>query len=390
MPRIMETEFRSLADHDEPHSVSILMPTHRAGTEIRQDPIRFKNLIRKGVEQLSRNGLREADAREKLEPLWTLVDDQPFWRRQSDGLAVYVEDRAHIYRLPLVLDETVMVGRHFYLKPLFPLVHGDSRFYILALGQKSVRFFEASRFGIRSVELEEAPENLAAAIRLDGPEPHVEFHTGSQERGPGKGRPAMYHGHGDGLDDSDKKKWVAEYCHRVDAAVYKKIGDQRVPLVLAAAEPMLSIYRQVNRYPGLDDHLLHGNYEQKSPKELHDSALEVVSDDFGAEHRAALARYQRAAGTDRVATDIESILRAAGNRQIDTLFLADDADCWGRLGDGQASIEIHDKPCPGSEDLLNAAALLTERGGGQTFVSPRRDVPGERDAVAMLRFSAAG
>ncbi|MFO7897681.1 MAG: hypothetical protein R6V58_01320 [Planctomycetota bacterium] len=387
MPRIKETEFRSLATHQAPHSVSILMPTHRAGMAIRQDPIRFKNLLRDAEEQLERTGLRDADARAKLEPLAALIDDEGFWRRQSDGLAVYVDDREHIFRVPLALEETALVGRRFHLKPLLPLLQDDSRFYVLALGQNSVRFFEASRHGIRSVPLEDAPENLAAALRLDGPQEHVEFHTGTQSHGPAEGRPAVYHGQGAGVDEREKKKRLAEYCHQIDASVYRKIGDQRVPLVLAAAEPLLSIYRQANRYPALGDHVVRGNYEQTSPKDLHAAAVDVVRDEFGAERRAALGRYQRLAGTDRVSSDLEDILRAANNRQVETLFVSVDVTRWGGIDESQQTVDIHDEREPGDEDLLNVAALLTAHTGGAVFATARDEVPEDSDAVAVFRFS---
>jgi len=51
------------------------MPTHRAGTETRQDPIRLKNLLSRAREQLVDGGLRSTEADGILEPARLLLED---------------------------------------------------------------------------------------------------------------------------------------------------------------------------------------------------------------------------------------------------------------------------------------------------------------------------
>jgi len=46
--------------------VSLYMPTHRAGRETEQDPIRYKNLLREAEERLMANGLRSPEVQEML------------------------------------------------------------------------------------------------------------------------------------------------------------------------------------------------------------------------------------------------------------------------------------------------------------------------------------
>lgn len=55
--------------------VSIYLPTHRAGPDTQQDPIRFKNLLREAEERLSTFGLRSPEARGLLEPAQRLLTD---------------------------------------------------------------------------------------------------------------------------------------------------------------------------------------------------------------------------------------------------------------------------------------------------------------------------
>ena len=77
------------------------MPTHCAGPENQQDPIRLRNLLTQATERLARQDLRTPDIRSLLEPVERLLSDAYFWRHQSDGLAVFVDSQTfRYYHLP--------------------------------------------------------------------------------------------------------------------------------------------------------------------------------------------------------------------------------------------------------------------------------------------------
>ena len=71
---------------------SLFMPTHRAGRDTEQDPIRFKNLLRQAEERLLAKGMRQAQVQNLLKGPQRLLQDQAFWRRQSDGLAIFFSE----------------------------------------------------------------------------------------------------------------------------------------------------------------------------------------------------------------------------------------------------------------------------------------------------------
>src|SRR3546814_1187328 len=69
------------------------MPTHVAGRETVQDPVRLKNMLAEAERRLvDDGGMRRPDAAEILKPGHLLVDDPDFWRHQSTGLAVRSEE----------------------------------------------------------------------------------------------------------------------------------------------------------------------------------------------------------------------------------------------------------------------------------------------------------
>jgi hypothetical protein len=66
-------DLRTLMGKHKGLCVSIFTPTHRAGTETQQDPIRFKNLLREAEERLLASGLGTPEAHELLKPAQRLL-----------------------------------------------------------------------------------------------------------------------------------------------------------------------------------------------------------------------------------------------------------------------------------------------------------------------------
>lgn len=91
MERITSADFDRFARAGESLCVSIFMPTHTAGSQVRQDPIRFKNLLRDANRLLEPLEGGEVDSiREELESLRNLVGDVHFWEHQEAGMAAYL------------------------------------------------------------------------------------------------------------------------------------------------------------------------------------------------------------------------------------------------------------------------------------------------------------
>ena len=70
-------------------AVSIYLPTHKAGREIRQDSIRLRNLLGEAAKRLGAER-RPPDVEALLAPARRLVEDEEFWRHQDQGLAIFI------------------------------------------------------------------------------------------------------------------------------------------------------------------------------------------------------------------------------------------------------------------------------------------------------------
>lgn len=387
MDILTRAELEQLMRKEQPWCVSIYLPTHRAGAEIRQDPIRLKNLLQEAEQLLSAQGVGTHDVQKMLEPASKFLQDSDFWRHQSDGLAIFLSSNgARRYRLPLKFEELVIVVDHFHIKPLLPLFTGDGQFYILALSQNKVRLLNGTRYGASEVDIGQVVGSLAEALPAADHQPSLQLHTSGSISGMTGDGSATFHGQGEGSKST--KHDLLQYLRLVADGLTEFLQGDQVPLVLAGVEYLLQIYKEVNTYPHLIDTIITGNPDLLSIDELHDSAWEIIRPLFQVANEEAVAQYQQLAGqaSERVADTLEEIMPAAYQGRIETLFVAVGVQYWGAFNPVTNEIELHDHMESGDEPLADLAAVQTYLKGGTVYAVKPDKVPGETSAAAVLRY----
>ncbi|MFH2075992.1 MAG: hypothetical protein ABIJ57_11715 [Pseudomonadota bacterium] len=382
MNALSQDELKTLMGKQQGLCVSIFMPTFRTGAEGQQNQIRFRNLLRKAEEKLLAGGLRSQEVKKFLEPTQALPGNVLFWRRQSDGLALFLAaDLFRCFCLPETFDELIMVADRFHIKPLLPLLGGDKRFYILALSQKENRILEGTTHHVQEIELESVPNSLAEALQYDALEKQIRFRAGSAGGGD---RTSMVSGHGADIDDT--KDNLLKYFRLIDRGMHDLLRDERAPLVLAGVEYLFPIYREANTYPHLMEEGIGGNPKGISAEALHRTALEIVRPFFQKAEREALAQYRQSSGTGLTSADIGEIIPAAYHGRVGQLFVASGRQQWGSYHGESGAVELHQKMEPASEDLIEIAAIQTFLNGGLVFTLPIEEMPDEHDLVAVFRY----
>jgi Bacterial archaeo-eukaryotic release factor family 3 len=367
--------------------VSIFMPMMRRGAETQQNPIRGKTLLRRAEEQLLANGLRSQEAQDLLQPVQQLLANRAFWQRQSHGLALFLAP--HIFRaysVPLSLDELVVVARRFHIKPLLPLLSGDGHFFVLALSQKEIRLLRGTRYDISEVELPGVPQSMAEALRYEDIEKKGHHYPGSQGRPAGGVSPLA--GHGVGIEDAthEPNDAILRYFQQVDTGLRTFLRDERAPLVLAGVEYLLPIFRRANTYPYVLEEGITGNPEGLRPEELQERAWPIVQPHFQRAEEGAAAQYRQLVGTGRAAGDINSVVTAAYDGRIDTLFVAIGVQEWGVFDSESRTVEVHEEAMAGDEDLLDVAAMYTLLRRGTVYAVAPEQMPDHTPGAAILRY----
>jgi len=379
---VTDSDLRALAGHQDGPCLSMFMPTHRAGPETRQDPLRFRNLLGEAAARLSDQGLTSREVVDFLAPVATLDGDAMFWRHMADGLAVFLAPGLHRrFRVPLDLEEGVFVGAGFRLRPLLPLTSENGSFFVLSLSQNEVRLFEATRSSIGEVNLGAVPASMAEALADEEHERQLQVRSSGKANAAGR---SMYHGHGAG-GEIDKQQ-LERYFRAVDGGLGGVLGEGRHPLVLACVAYYAPIYRALSRYPVIVDGCVEGSPEGRGPQELHAAAWPLVAPLLAAARLDSEAHLAAVAGTGRSLHEPAAIADAARQGRVETLFLSAPETAPEQLDPDGQDVGTPGGAPPGDEDLLEWATRDTILAGGAVFAGDPGELPGGGLAAALLRY----
>ena len=378
---ISAADLRLLAEADDGYCVSMFLPTHRSGSETAQDPIRLKNSLTRALSEMETLGARRGDAERLLAPVTALEQDSGFWAHAELGLAVFAGPRVtRLFRLPIPIEELVVVADRFHIRPLLPLVAAGEVFHVLALSPKHVRLLHGSRFGVNEMALGDIPATQAEVLRFSDREAQLQSHAAGRV-GTG-GVTATFHGQGAGKDTHDSD--LDQFLVAVDAGLRKMLAGDHPPVVLAGVADTLSRYRNLSKYPNLVEASIEGSVQPLTAAELHERAWPLVEAVF--DQRQQRARHAFSDGLGHSTNTVTDTVRAALEGRVATLFVPLGVHRWGRLDTAAGMVEDHQERRPGDRDLLDVAAMETLANGGEVFAVEEADVPGEGPLAALLRY----
>lgn len=384
-------ELAELAQTQGETCVSLFMPTYHVESELSQNPIRLKNLIKQTRQALKDSGQKENELDSMLKPLHSLLENPSFWLDQSDGFAAFLtEGSSRVFRLPLNFEELVVTNDRFHLKPLFPLMAANNRFYVLALSKNRVNLYQGTHYSISEVESTDIPKNILEVIFDEVEDRNLQLHTANIAGGR---HDAAFHGRGVASDDDDHRPHdnLVRFFREIDHGLGETLSDESAPLLLAGVEYYLPIYKEVSNYKNLiDNTLVQGNPDHLKLKELHARAWALVEPRFLQSQKMSIERYnQLTSNGQRLASaDIHEIAPGAVYGRIDTLFVEINAHIWGSYDQDANKIEIHETQETGDQDLLNLAAVQTFLQGGTVHALRTETMPVESGVAAIFRYPA--
>jgi hypothetical protein len=361
-------EIAALLDEREPASVSIYLPTGALPQEADANRIELKNLGAAAIGQLEAHGADRAAVTGVREHLDDLLDDDEFWELMARSLAVFVTPGGvRTFRLPNRLTPMVEVSDRMHVKPLLRSVTFAQAAVVLALAQGSVRLIEIARdVPPAEIDVADLPSDVASAVRKAS----ITDRTAS-------GR----------IQGSEGQKVrMRQYARLVDRAIRPVLAGLGVPLILACAEPMDSIYRSVNSYPGLVDAAIPGNPEGQSDQELADAAREILDQLYATELRDVRALFEARISQGRGVTDLTDIARAATFGAVDTLMADIDQSMPGVVDEESGAVTVADSAGADSYGVIDEVARRVLQSGGRVLALREDDIPGDTATAAILRY----
>jgi len=379
-------ELKDLIHYRAEPCISLYAPMKRAGKEVRQNQIRYKNLLSNAEKSLKEIGFRSIQIKDILAPAAKLIDNTPFWNNQGDGLAVFISpEDFRVYRLPVAFNELAVVAGRYHLKQLLPIFSGEQHYFVLAIGQKDIRVYRGSEFGLVQLEIEGMPESIDDITKYDDSEKQLQYHTGTSSGKKGR-RDAVFHGQGIGGDDTRQKKDILRYFREIDNKLPGYIKHGNAPIVLAAVESLHGIYKEANSSPMLLDEGLRVNPFDFDDRELHERIWEIVSPILDRKKDEELEKYHEMKSKGKASNKIEDILTTAQAGGIDTLFFEEGYQRWGSYRPKEGKLDLHEKAKPGDDDLIDLAAVMTMENHGSVFALSADKMPESANLAAVYRF----
>lgn len=373
-----------LFNEPTPPCLSLYQPTHREHPANQQDPIRFRNLVKRLRESLMKQ-YPEGEIEPLLEPLLALADDREFWNCTLDGLAVLrSRDLFRTYRLQRPVPELAVAADTFHTKPLLRILQSADRYQVLAINRQEVKLYEGNRDALAQIELaDEVPRTLTDALGEELTDPR---HTVAAYGGSGRGQSAMFHGHGGKKDEVDSD--AERFFRAVDRAVLEHHSrPSGLPLILAGLPEHHPVFRAVSHNPFLADDGIDTHPDAlPSMDELRQRAWQVLEPRYHARLGDAVEEFGSARakglGDDRLAKVAEAVI---GGR-VAKLLIEARREIPGRIDPGTGRIEFDDLAHPELDDVLDDLGELALGRGGQVIVVPAERMPTDTGIAAIFRY----
>lgn len=333
-------EFKALATERGGVHVSFYLPTSPQHPDANR--IAFEDLAKDAVSQLREAGVSKREiecfkrqvaglygrVQESLDHnKYRLKDGNPFasiekfWKSQAHGLGVLARPETqslHTFRLPITPKLLVEVADRYHLSPLVRTVTSPLEIFVLAISEAGTRLLD--------IVVNMPPARV--------PVPHL-----SEDPAETLHRPSLHvrgpHGRLQNLEG--EKVLEEQYARKVDHAVREALAGRSTPMVLAATEPMATIFRKVSTYPNLVEEVIGGSPDHRSDTQLGDAALPILDHLYRNEAKGIVALYDELKPY-RATSDVSHAAHAVTAGAVDRLVVDLDQVIPGLVSDIDGSV----------------------------------------------------
>lgn len=361
-------ELRSLMETRADACVSIYLPTTAQTQDIDQARIEFGNLTKTARLQLEDAGFDKRRLASLLELFDDLADDDEFWRFQAISLAILATpDQVRTFRLANTVTGVAEVSDRFHVKPLLRAVTFPHAALILALSENAVRLVAfSSDSQAKQVKIPELPKDAASAVGKST------INDRSHSR--------RIHG------SEGQKVQLAKYIRSVESAIRPFLAGKGLPVVLAATEPLASLFRSVANIQTLPG-TISGGVDTMTDAELASAARPLLDQHYASQIEAVLNTFAARSGEGRATTDIAQAARAATHGAIHTLLVDMDSVVNGSV-DESGAVTFEETGNASNYGIVDEIAGRAWLSGAEVMAVRKGDLPEGKELAAILRYAA--
>ncbi|MGO3183678.1 MAG: baeRF3 domain-containing protein [Aequorivita sp.] len=290
----MNIKLKELKDIRSENCITIIMTTHRTKPDYLNDGLSLKKLIKEAEDRL----MADTDKRnakslvEKLNKLAGEIDHS----QNIESLMLFVnEDVAEYTRLPIKVEDRVVIDETFATRDLIRAMHLESHYYVLVLSQEKIRFIEA----LNGKVIQEFGKPF--------PFENTQFFS--------KNRAAN-------AIASKQTSLIAEYFNQAD----KQVNDLRkanpLPVLICGLEENHNEYMKIaDKKDSIYNVFLDKNKINDPAHSIVEEAWEVVKGYVVKVNNERKEELKKAVGENKFLSDTNEIWNAISEGKIQTLFI---------------------------------------------------------------------
>jgi hypothetical protein len=290
----MNIKLKELKDIISESCVTIILNTHRTSPDNKKDSLRLKNLIKEAEERLYADESKR-DAKqlvERLEELESEIDHS----HNLESLVLFVnEDIAEYTRLPIAVEERVVIDHTFATRDLVRALHLETNYYVLVLSQQKVRLLEAF--------------NDKVVSEIDNPFPieNTQFYSTNKAE----------------LSNASRQtNLVAEFFNRVDKEVNKIRKENPLPVLICTEESNFHEYLKIaDQKQSIFETYLNKNRLDEKAHAIVIESWKIIQDYTIKKNNARKAELITAVSQNKFLSDTNEIWQAIKQGRIQTVFI---------------------------------------------------------------------
>lgn len=272
--------------------VSIIMNTHRTKPDNQKDEIKLKNLI-----QDTENKLNEKYDKRLV---WAIMENINKLANSInhnfnlESLIIYAnDDFAELTRLPIEVENRVIIDNNFVTRDLIRSMHSESAYYVLVLSRQQARLIEA--YG----------DKVVKEFKGEFPITNTLYTTNRAKLSTNKGQDNL----------------IEEFFNRVDKEVLASLKDHSLPLMLATETRNFSHYQKIADKKEFIIGYVNGNKDDETAQKIVVDAWVEMLPMIKEKNTLRVAELKKAVSEGKYLSDINEVWNAMQYGKGKTLFV---------------------------------------------------------------------
>lgn len=290
----MNIKLKELKDIISESCVTIILNTHRTSPDNKMDSLTLKNLIKEAEERLFADE-KKRDAKQLVERLKDL-ESQIDHNHNLESLILFVnEDVAEYTRLPIAVENRVVIDHTFATRDLVRALHFEANYYVLVLSQQKVRLIEAFN------------DKVVAETGNSFPIENTQFYSTNKAE----------------LSNANRQtNLIGEFFNRIDKEVNQIRKDNPLPVLICTEESNYHEYLKISdQKQSIFDTYLNKNRVDEKAHAIVTEAWKIVKDYTIKKNNARKQELKTAVGQNKFLSDTNEIWQAIKQGRVQTLFI---------------------------------------------------------------------